>query len=260
MDSDEIKTNLSLIMPSYKKRAILIDSISNVLEVLDRYSKEYELILVIDGDTDGSLKEISRISHNCLKIISYVENKGKGAAIRNGFQVATGKYIGYMDVGLDIDPGSLIPFLREMENTQFDALIANRNNIRSIYESSVTRIIYSKIFRVISQLLFINLRVIDTQVGLKIFNGSSLRKVIPFLKEEEWLIDLDILQNMIYQGSNKFISMPVMINMNKERDSSESKKIKNMIKIFCSVIILSFRIGRGRQIINHVTTLLKWKR
>ena len=84
---------VSIIIPCYNALPFIQETIERV--TMQSYAN-YELIVVDDGSTDGSLDYLKGVVHPSLTVLS---NKGKGAcAARNyGFKSATGTYIQFLD-------------------------------------------------------------------------------------------------------------------------------------------------------------------
>lgn len=88
-----IKT--SVIIPVYNTENYLEECIESVLA---QTQKEFEIILVDDGSTDGSTEIIKYYEKNysCVKAI-YQKNQKLGAARNAGINIASGKYIYFAD-------------------------------------------------------------------------------------------------------------------------------------------------------------------
>lgn len=106
---------LTIIIPCYNER----DSIK---EIVRRVKKapiaNKEIIVVDDKSTDGTREILSKvISPLVSKVIYHETNKGKGGALRTGFQNATGDVVIIQDADLEYDPNeySLVvePIIRD---------------------------------------------------------------------------------------------------------------------------------------------------
>src|SRR5258706_16369305 len=71
-------------------------------KALEKLDKQYEIIFVDDGSTDGSLDLLKKYAHNDkrIKVFSFRKNQGKSEALTLGFQMAKGDYIVTLDADL----------------------------------------------------------------------------------------------------------------------------------------------------------------
>src|SRR5688572_12356862 len=120
MNSDQT-LQLSLVMPVYKKADIVQLAVYRVLHVLDTIGANYEIIAIVDGSPDKSYQNLKQVSHPRLKVINHKSNHGKGAVVREGMQLAQGKYIGFIDCDIDIRAESLVHMIRAINSGSFDA-------------------------------------------------------------------------------------------------------------------------------------------
>ncbi|MFY9340848.1 MAG: glycosyltransferase family 2 protein [Planctomycetota bacterium] len=104
---------LSVVMPVYNEQATLRDIVAAVRAV----PQKKELILVDDGSVDGSQRILAELAAlPDVRVIVHEQNRGKGAALRTGFQQARGDVILVQDADLEYDPAEyptlLAPILR----------------------------------------------------------------------------------------------------------------------------------------------------
>ena len=83
----------SIIIPAYNAEGCIARSISSVLR--QKYG-QFELIVVNDGSTDGTLEQIGKFSDERLRVITQ-ENKGVSAARNAGIRNAQNPYICFLD-------------------------------------------------------------------------------------------------------------------------------------------------------------------
>jgi glycosyltransferase involved in cell wall biosynthesis len=102
---------LSIVMPVFNERATLRTAVERVLKTA--FSVPFELIVVDDGSTDGSLDTISDLADgHRVRLIRRGRNQGKGAALRTGLQAAAGELLTVFDADLEYDPADLEALLR----------------------------------------------------------------------------------------------------------------------------------------------------
>jgi len=133
---------LSVVIPVYNER----QTIEEVLRRVQAVAIEKEIIVVDDGSTDGTrelLEEIvkgqSRIIGGIvradtkpgveignLKIYCQPVNRGKGAALRRGFQEARGEIVVVQDADLEYDPQEYAHLIDPIERGLADVVYGSR--------------------------------------------------------------------------------------------------------------------------------------
>ena len=120
---------ISIIIPCYNEEEaldIVHQAIVKEMEQLKEY--DYELLLVDDGSSDGTLKIMKNLSqvNEHVKYYSFSRNFGKEAAIYAGFSNASGDYVVMMDADMQ-DPPSLLPqMVKMLETGEYDCVATRR--------------------------------------------------------------------------------------------------------------------------------------
>jgi len=108
--------SISVILPCYNCEKFIKDSISSIL---NQTFSDFELIVIDDNSTDGTLAEISRFSDKRIKVITKSENLGLVDSLNLGISSSQGKYILIMH-GDDIS-------MPERLQVQWDVMESNPN-------------------------------------------------------------------------------------------------------------------------------------
>ena len=129
---------LSVIIPVYNVAPYVRKCVESVL-AQDLDPKDYEVILVDDGSTDGSGEICDSLvasqplnlsaSQPLMKVI-HQENQGLSAARNAGIAVAKGKYIQFVDSDDYLEPNVLGGLVEQMERENLDVLRFDYQNVR----------------------------------------------------------------------------------------------------------------------------------
>jgi glycosyltransferase involved in cell wall biosynthesis len=91
--------DLNVVIPVYSNEKGLIDLGKSLEDVLSTMQLSFEIIMVDDGSTDNSAKNIMHLTqnNNYIKGICLNKNSGQHAAVMIGFRHSAGNYILLMD-------------------------------------------------------------------------------------------------------------------------------------------------------------------
>ncbi len=106
---EERTLDLSLVCAVYNEGDSLRQLLSQLDEVFSDLEVSYELILVDDGSSDGSLallkESLATTAH--LRVVELYKNSGQVAALGAGMSVARGRFVVMMDGDLQHDPADV---------------------------------------------------------------------------------------------------------------------------------------------------------
>lgn len=85
---------MSIILPTYNRKHCIKRALDSVL---NQTYKDFELILVDDGSTDGTEEYISSMQEPRIRYIYNEENVGTSEARNIGIRAANGEYIAFQD-------------------------------------------------------------------------------------------------------------------------------------------------------------------
>lgn len=114
---------ISIVVPLYNERDNITDLIERATRTMQKLELPYELILVDDGSTDGSLEILAKLREEQphIKVIELRRNFGQTAALAAGFDHAGGEIIVPLDGDLQNDPAD-IPRLIDKLNEGYDVV------------------------------------------------------------------------------------------------------------------------------------------
>jgi glycosyltransferase involved in cell wall biosynthesis len=115
---------ISVVMPVYNE----IGTIEKIVARVQAVSLEKEIIIVDDFSTDGTrdlLKKINQEQEN-VRVLYHECNQGKGAALRTGFESATGDAVIIQDADLEYDPREYPVLLEPILDGRADVVYGSR--------------------------------------------------------------------------------------------------------------------------------------
>ncbi len=187
-----VAIKVSVVMPAFNEAPFLMRTALETAAVLERaYGSAYELILVDDGSTDDTLavaRDASRLLPRCT-VVSYLQNAGKGHAMRRGFERARGDVVAFLDSDGEIEPQALLALIGLLDGNEADIVVGRKVMVgRRPWHRQVMR----WGVRWIGHMAF-GLPVTDPQTGVKAISRHKAGPYLAACLERGYLFDLEFL-------------------------------------------------------------------
>jgi glycosyltransferase involved in cell wall biosynthesis len=166
---------VSIIVPCYNEK----DTIERAIEaVRNSPVTDKEIIVVDDCSTDGTqtlLRE--KLSARVTRVIYHAQNRGKGAALRSGFEAATGDIILIQDADLEYNPAEYPILLAPITSGKADAVFGSR-----FMGGRPHRVVFfwhmvgNRLLTLLSNMLT-NINLTDVETGYKAFRSSVIKSL-----------------------------------------------------------------------------------
>ena len=238
---------LSLVIPCYNESARIDLMLSGLAEFEEKWSGNYEVIIVDDGSKDETAAKIEQAidsKYDFLKTKVKIErmpaNGGKGSALKAGVALAQGDFILTLDADMSTRPVELINWLRkdkDLFSGEETIYIGSRKHVDGKIEALKSRKFIGGVFNGIVQ-VFTSLRLKDTQCGFKLYPRRAANFLFDNMQSKGWAHDVELL----YQADLNDISIVEMPINWVNQPESKVNVVKDSIMMFLGVLAISFRI------------------
>lgn len=213
-NENNLNLGCSVVIPCYNEAKNIEEAIKRV----PKMGKETEIIVVSDGSKDETVNIVHNLKKDYpnLKSIDYPDNKGKGFAVKQGFDAATQEILMILDADMSVPPEELPYFFNLLNKGVCDFV----NGTRLVYpmERQAMRflnLLGNKIFSIIMTSITLQ-HLTDTLCGTKALHKRNYQYIK--MGMDRWG-DYDLLFGAAKLG-NKILEIPVHY---KTRRTGESK-------------------------------------
>jgi glycosyltransferase involved in cell wall biosynthesis len=171
---------LSVVIPVYNEKETIQELVGQVVHAPLPDGIKLEIIIVDDASRDGTSDCIRRLPElfpgTSFKLFHKDMNQGKGAALRDGFKLATGDLVLVQDADLEYDPQDYRKLIGPILDGRADVVFGSR------FIGEPHRVLYywhtlgNKFLTTLSN-MFTNLNLTDMEVCYKVFKKSVLDQI-----------------------------------------------------------------------------------
>src|SRR3989338_5535363 len=171
---------LSIVVPAYNEEQAIEDTIQDLLKaekIIFLQCPEIKLVevwIVDDGSQDKTAEIVKR--HQEVHLISYKKNLGYGAALKNGFDHASGDLLAFMDADRTLDASAFATLCRTLLDRSADIVVGNRLHINS--QMPIVRKLGNILFAAMVRLLA-GVQVGDVASGMRVFRREIFPHLVP---------------------------------------------------------------------------------
>jgi glycosyltransferase involved in cell wall biosynthesis len=167
-----LRSSVSVIIPAYNEQKTIGHVIEETISVMDSLGAPYEIIIVDDGSTDRTGQVATTYK---ATVLTNERNRGKGYAMRRGFEQATGDIIVTLDADGEHSPKEIPDLLSPLSNGT-DIVGGSRFLGNNAYSTTKLNRLGNFIFNMAIATLT-GTRVTDSQTGFRALKKEVLQKL-----------------------------------------------------------------------------------
>jgi glycosyltransferase involved in cell wall biosynthesis len=213
-----ITLRASVVVPCFNE----CETITELLDRVQAVPIDKEVIVVDDGSTDGSRELLRRRVEERHDIVLKLlpRNRGKGAAVREGLQAASGDVIIIQDADLEYDPADYPILLRPIQTGKAKVVYGSRflGEHKAMY---FWHSLGNRLLTLLCNVLF-DTTLTDMETCYKVFTRDIAQRLK--LREPGWGFDPEITARILRMGY-RIYEVPISYA---GREFFEGKKINAM--------------------------------
>jgi dolichyl-phosphate beta-glucosyltransferase len=238
----ESSVRLSVVVPAYREEFRIADTVAALRRDLAVLGPPGSVEILVVDDGSGDATSARARGAGADQVLTFPENRGKGAAVRAGVAAASGATIAFTDADLAYPPTQLIQLVEEIE-AGWDVVIGDRYHPATLTlrgQSSV-RSLGSRLVNFATHVLLRgNYR--DTQCGLKAFRGDVAELVFGAGTIDGFAFDIELL-HLVERYGLSLEEVPVQVA---NTETSTVRAVRDGLAVGRDILVIRRRSRRGR--------------
>lgn len=216
---------LSIIIPVFNEEKTISKVIKRV-QALKIPSVEKEIIVIDDGSTDNTVKNIKKEVKG-IELLVHEKNMGKGAAVNTGIKNAKGDYIVIQDADLEYDPEDIKKLVEKVLNGKSKVVYGTRLNRLPNFSKDEKRLLFlihylgNRFLSLLTSILY-GQWLTDMETCYKLFPRNAVSGIK--LKARRFDFEPEITAKLLKKGY-QILEVPISTN---PRGYEEGKKLNTV--------------------------------
>lgn len=182
-----------VVLPVYNEEKALQKGVLTLLAFLNGYEKYKWKIVIADNNSKDRTGDIGRkleVENPSVQYL-YIPRKGRGIALRTAWEQTDCDFVSYMDIDLSTGLDALIRAM-DLLNGGADIVVGNRLAKNSKTTRCLKREFISQSYNIVIKMA-LGTHFNDAHCGFKTGRREVVQKLLPYIEDNEWFFDTEIL-------------------------------------------------------------------
>ncbi|MDD4278177.1 glycosyltransferase family 2 protein [Candidatus Sumerlaeota bacterium] len=206
---------LSVIIPVYNEAPTVME----VLRAVQALPVNKEIIIVDGNSTDGTRELLEAFGSETpeARIIFQTKRNGRGGALQEGLEQATGDVVVFQDADLELDPNALPKLMQPIENGKCNVVFGSRF-LDAKPQMTILQYIGNRVLNIVTNILW-GTKLTDVETCYQMFRRDIISGMSFQRKDMAFTMELTLA--LIAAGHN-IVEIPVEYH---PRTGAEGKKL-----------------------------------
>lgn len=175
-----------------------------------------DVVVVDDGSTDGTTQILAAVGDSTVRVVNHPVNRGKGAALRSGLEVAKGDLIVIQDADLEYDPDDWPKMLQPLLKGKAEVVYGSRftGERKNMLPSHW---LGNRVLALLTNLLYRS-TLSDMETGYKLFDRKVLEGIT--IDSDRFEVEPEVTAKVL-RGGYRIYEVPISYA---GRERSEDRK------------------------------------
>jgi glycosyltransferase involved in cell wall biosynthesis len=153
----------------------------------------WHITIVNNASEDATSLVGRRLAHDLEGVrFLYIDEKGRGGALRTAWTVSDADVVAYTDVDLSTGLAALVPMIESIVTGEADIAIGSRLIPGADVKGSLGRECLSRGYNLLLHAA-LQTRFRDAQCGFKALRAQVARQLLPMVRDQGWFFDTELL-------------------------------------------------------------------
>jgi putative flippase GtrA len=217
---------VSVVIPAYHEEDRIGSTVVAVRTALVGLG-DVEIVVVDDGSNDGTADAARDAGAD--QVVVQPVNRGKGAAVRAGVQVARGRTVVFTDADLAYSPDQIVGLVEAIE-VGWDVVVGSRKHdaTTTLVRARRLREIGGRVINWLSHVVLLG-HYRDTQCGLKAFRSDAAARIFALSRVDGFSFDIEVFA-IVERSGLALTEVPVTVANTTRSTVSVSRDAMRLVR------------------------------